>query len=149
MVRSSFRATKSGAGIPIEERDALEVTARFRARNPAFDVTPGDLITAIVTEQDVHEPPFQTSLSRAPEVEDERLPRWQRQLQHVGLAAGLAAGVAAGVAATTTTTSSKLSNGRVVVSGSNMRLSSGVSSHHSRLSLGTIPKTLSSTKQRV
>src|SRR5687767_6269821 len=31
---------QSGAEIPIEERDAAEVTPRFAARNPAFDVTP-------------------------------------------------------------------------------------------------------------
>ena len=43
----------SGADIPIEERDPAEVTARFPARNPAFDVTPGDLVAAIVTEHGV------------------------------------------------------------------------------------------------
>jgi len=46
-------ATRDGAGIPIEERDAGEITQRFAARNPAFDVTPRDLITAIVTEDGV------------------------------------------------------------------------------------------------
>src|SRR5438874_2895265 len=35
--------TASGADIPIEERDPTEVTARFAARNPAFDVTPAPL----------------------------------------------------------------------------------------------------------
>src|SRR5438105_299165 len=39
-----------GAAIPIEERAAAEVSDRFPARNPAFDVTPAGLITAIVTE---------------------------------------------------------------------------------------------------
>lgn len=58
-------ATDSGDGIPIEERDADEITSRFPAKNPAFDVTPANLITAIVTEQGVHEPPFESSLSRA------------------------------------------------------------------------------------
>jgi methylthioribose-1-phosphate isomerase len=43
-------ATPTGADIPIEERDPAEVTSRFPARNPAFDVTPASLITAIVTE---------------------------------------------------------------------------------------------------
>ena len=43
-------ATATGDEIPIEERDAAEVTARFDARNPAFDVTPAELIDAIVTE---------------------------------------------------------------------------------------------------
>jgi methylthioribose-1-phosphate isomerase len=51
-----------GAAIPIEERDPAEVTARFPARNPAFDVTPADLVTAIVTEAGVHRAPYATSL---------------------------------------------------------------------------------------
>src|SRR3954471_14263891 len=46
-------ATPTGAEIPIEERDPSEVTSRFAAWNPAFDVTPRDLITAIVTEDGV------------------------------------------------------------------------------------------------
>jgi methylthioribose-1-phosphate isomerase len=58
-------ATPSGDGIPIEERDPTEVTARFPARNPAFDVTPAALITAIVTEHGVHSAPYRTSLARA------------------------------------------------------------------------------------
>jgi len=48
--------TPSGAEIPIEERAGAEVTARFAARNPAFDVTPAELITAIVTEHGVRQP---------------------------------------------------------------------------------------------
>jgi methylthioribose-1-phosphate isomerase len=54
--------TPTGAGIPIEERDGAEVTARFTARNPAFDVTPAGLIAAIVTEDGVHRPPFVQTL---------------------------------------------------------------------------------------
>jgi methylthioribose-1-phosphate isomerase len=46
-------ATPTGEGIPIEERDGGEITQRFAARNPAFDVTPRELITAIVTEDGV------------------------------------------------------------------------------------------------
>ena len=57
--------TATGAGIPIEERDPAEVTARFPARNPAFDVTPAELITAIVTEHGVHRPPYAESLTAA------------------------------------------------------------------------------------
>jgi methylthioribose-1-phosphate isomerase len=58
--------TPSGASIPIEERAEDEVLAprgvRFApegasAWNPAFDVTPADLITAIITETGVHRPP--------------------------------------------------------------------------------------------
>jgi methylthioribose-1-phosphate isomerase len=47
-----------GSAIPIEERDPAEVTARFPARNPAFDVTPGELIAAIVTEDGVYRYPY-------------------------------------------------------------------------------------------
>jgi methylthioribose-1-phosphate isomerase len=55
-------ATPSGEGIPIEERAGDEVTARFAARNPAFDVTPAELVTAIVTERGVHRAPYVESL---------------------------------------------------------------------------------------
>jgi methylthioribose-1-phosphate isomerase len=55
--------TPTGADIPIEERDPAEVTARFAARNPAFDVTPASLVTAIVTEQGVHRAPYEESLA--------------------------------------------------------------------------------------
>ena len=54
----------SGADIPIEERDPAEVTARFPALNPAFDVTPGDLVAAIVTEHGVHRAPYAETLPR-------------------------------------------------------------------------------------
>ena len=65
-------AMQTGAGIPIEERAAAEV-AEFGARptapagvdiyNPAFDVTPAELITAIITEHGVATPPFGKSLA--------------------------------------------------------------------------------------
>ncbi len=58
-------ATADGAGIPIEERDPSEVTSRFPARNPAFDVTPADLIHAIITEQGVHRAPYGDTLPLA------------------------------------------------------------------------------------
>jgi methylthioribose-1-phosphate isomerase len=57
-------ATPTGAEIPIEERDAGEVTPRFPARNPAFDITPAGLIAAIVTELGVHRPPYDESLPK-------------------------------------------------------------------------------------
>jgi methylthioribose-1-phosphate isomerase len=57
-------ATPTGAEIPIEERSGAEVTARFAARNPAFDVTPAELIAAIVTEEGVHRAPYAESLPR-------------------------------------------------------------------------------------
>ena len=62
----------SGAGIPIEERDAEEVThlrgERVAAEgvtvfNPAFDVTPARYIAAIVTERGVASAPYEASLS--------------------------------------------------------------------------------------
>ncbi|MFN2466864.1 MAG: S-methyl-5-thioribose-1-phosphate isomerase [Gaiellaceae bacterium] len=57
--------TRSGAEIPIEERDGGELTQRFAARNPAFDVTPAGLISAIVTEAGVHRAPYAESLLHA------------------------------------------------------------------------------------
>ena len=58
------RGTPAGDAIVIEQRAGDEVTTAFPARNPAFDVTPAGLITAIVTEAGVHRPPYQGSLPR-------------------------------------------------------------------------------------
>ena len=41
------------------------MSARFPARNPAFDVTPAELISAIVTEAGVHRAPYAESLAGA------------------------------------------------------------------------------------
>jgi methylthioribose-1-phosphate isomerase len=57
--------TATGSGIPIEERDPAEITGRFSAYNPAFDITPGELISAIVTEAGVHRSPYEQSLAGA------------------------------------------------------------------------------------
>jgi len=54
----------SGDDIPIEERASGELTGRFAARNPAFDVTPAELVAAIVTEAGVHRAPYAESLPR-------------------------------------------------------------------------------------
>lgn len=63
----------SGKDIPIEERDAKEVAELFGRRfapermdvySPAFDVTPNELITAIITDQGVLKPPFIESLKK-------------------------------------------------------------------------------------
>jgi methylthioribose-1-phosphate isomerase len=64
--------TPSGADIPIEQRSADEVTS-FGQRptapkdvdvyNPAFDVTPAELITAIITERGIARPPSRESLA--------------------------------------------------------------------------------------
>ncbi len=56
--------TPTGAEIPIEQRSPSEITDRFQARNPAFDVTPASLITAIVTEVGIHRAPYSESLPR-------------------------------------------------------------------------------------
>jgi methylthioribose-1-phosphate isomerase len=55
----------TGGEIPIEQRSPAEVTPRFTARNPAFDVTPAELITAIVTELGVHGAPYEETLAVA------------------------------------------------------------------------------------
>ena len=68
------RNTPDGAAIPIEERQGLEVTEVFgtkvapddtQAMNFAFDVTPAELITAIVTEVGVLKPPYEKSIAEA------------------------------------------------------------------------------------
>jgi methylthioribose-1-phosphate isomerase len=60
-------AIPDGSAIPIEERDPREVQelagrrivpAASPARNPAFDVTPASLVTAIVTERGIFRPPY-------------------------------------------------------------------------------------------
>jgi len=56
----------TGSAIPIEQRDPAEITARFAALNPAFDVTPAGLISAIVTEAGVHRAPYADALAAAP-----------------------------------------------------------------------------------
>jgi methylthioribose-1-phosphate isomerase len=56
-------ATPDGASIPIEERDPGEVVAGSEAFNPAFDVTPAELVTAIVTEAGVLKPPYGDSIA--------------------------------------------------------------------------------------
>ena len=63
----------TGEKIPIEERDTREVThlreqqltpTGVPAQNPAFDVTPNDLIAAIITDKGVARQPYTTSLAR-------------------------------------------------------------------------------------
>jgi len=63
----------SGKEIPIEERDPAEVMqfrtcsaapAGVRAWNPAFDVTPAELISGIITDRGVARPPFSDSLQK-------------------------------------------------------------------------------------
>jgi len=63
--------TPDGEGIPIEERSAEEVLSfwgkpisrpQTQVRNPAFDVTPAELVSAIITEAGVCRPPFQETI---------------------------------------------------------------------------------------
>lgn len=62
---------KTGRDIPIEQRDSEEVTGfgqertapeGIRVYNPAFDVTPAENITAIVTERGIIRPPFEENM---------------------------------------------------------------------------------------
>jgi methylthioribose-1-phosphate isomerase len=64
-------STTSGADIPIEERDIREVTHikdhqlapdGIQVHNPAFDVTPNNLIAAIITDKGVARAPYKQSL---------------------------------------------------------------------------------------
>jgi methylthioribose-1-phosphate isomerase len=66
-------ATRDGSGIVIEQRSADEVVRPFGrptapddvpAWNPAFDVTPWALVTAIVTDRGVHRCPYDFSALR-------------------------------------------------------------------------------------
>lgn len=62
-----------GSGIPIEERSPEEVThiagvriapEGVRVINPAFDVTPAELVSAIITEEGIARPPYTDSLAQ-------------------------------------------------------------------------------------
>lgn len=66
-------AIETGDQIPIEKRSDEEVTEGFGKRtapvgvkvyNPAFDVTPHELIKAIITEKGVIYPPFKENLAK-------------------------------------------------------------------------------------
>ncbi len=64
---------RSGDQIPIEERNPQEVTQiagkqiapeAIQVANPAFDVTPHEYITAIITEKGIAWPPYEESLAK-------------------------------------------------------------------------------------
>jgi methylthioribose-1-phosphate isomerase len=63
-------ATPTGADIEIEERDGDEIriaaglTARSHVWNPAFDVTPAELITGIITDGGVLRAPYGPAIAR-------------------------------------------------------------------------------------
>ena len=63
--------TATGDAVPIEERGAEEVSgyatlrtapAGIKVRNPAFDVTPAELVTALITDRGVIRPPYAETL---------------------------------------------------------------------------------------
>ncbi len=67
-------STPDGDHIPIEERDQREIThlgsSRLTpegalVRNPAFDVTPHEYVSGIITERGIHRPPYDASLRQA------------------------------------------------------------------------------------
>jgi methylthioribose-1-phosphate isomerase len=67
-------ATPTGAGIPIEERHPDEVRRGFGrltapsdvpVYTPAFDVTPAELVTAIITDRGVLRQPYAEAIRRA------------------------------------------------------------------------------------
>jgi len=67
-------AAPDGAAIPIEQRDPAEVTCGFGTQtapdnvtvyNPAFDVTPANLIAGFITENGILQPPFTDSVAAA------------------------------------------------------------------------------------
>lgn len=69
---------RSGKDIPIEERDADEVRSVYgksvapknaKVYNPAFDVTPNELITAIITEKGIFRKPYNFHTISTPGVE--------------------------------------------------------------------------------
>jgi len=64
--------TPDGSSIPIEQRNPAEVThiagkaitpVGVQIENPAFDVTPAKLVTAIVTERGIARAPYEQSLA--------------------------------------------------------------------------------------
>jgi methylthioribose-1-phosphate isomerase len=83
-------AVPDGTGVTVEERPESEVTSVLgrirvapkgtRARNPAFDVTPAALVTAIVTERGIAQPARRATIaklfdSRSRQTGRDRLPR--------------------------------------------------------------------------
>lgn len=74
---------KRGADIVIEERNGSEIGKLYFEKtmtpdgvgffNPAFDVTPAELITAIITEDGVLRPPYDVSLSGYGRIADDQV----------------------------------------------------------------------------
>jgi methylthioribose-1-phosphate isomerase len=73
---------KEGMTIPIEERNAEEITVIRGVQiapdncpvfNPAFDITPNQYLTGIITEEGICYPPFKQSLQKAKKAAEKRL----------------------------------------------------------------------------
>lgn len=71
----------SGADIPIEERSPTEVLgfagmswspAGVEVRNPAFDITPAELVTALITERGVTRAPYPEAIRKLAGIADDR-----------------------------------------------------------------------------
>jgi len=65
-------AIEHGDGIPIEQRNPVEVTqglgkrtapVGIRVYNPAFDVTPASLVTAVITERGIARAPYKETIA--------------------------------------------------------------------------------------
>jgi len=70
---ASFDMQSNPEDVVIEQRNASEVTGigdkktapdGINVINPAFDMTPPDLITGIITEKGIVNPPFETSIKK-------------------------------------------------------------------------------------
>jgi methylthioribose-1-phosphate isomerase len=66
-------STPTGADIPIEERSPDEITSGFGRQiaprgvavyNPAFDITPHEFVTAIITEKGIVKPSYSKNLQK-------------------------------------------------------------------------------------
>jgi methylthioribose-1-phosphate isomerase len=71
----------TGDAIPIEQRDIREVTAfggrritpkDVGAMNPAFDITPAELVSAIITERGIARAPYEKSLAELKRLDSRR-----------------------------------------------------------------------------
>ena len=71
-LQPSIRKLLTGTGIEIEQRQPDEIYKKWYSKvmapesgvnffNPAFDVTPADLITAFITEKGIFRPPYDFS----------------------------------------------------------------------------------------
>ena len=74
IARHEIDKIKSGKDIPIEERKPEELTELFFKRpiaprgikvfNPAFDITPNALISAIITDKGIIKPPYNKNIKK-------------------------------------------------------------------------------------